>query len=69
MPSSVQREILAAAFGALGPVGTFIQFTYGHVVPVASDVANDLGLAFHLVGRTFLNLPPASVYEIGRSFG
>lgn len=34
MRSSVQHRILAAAFSALRPGGTFIQFTYGHVVPV-----------------------------------
>jgi phospholipid N-methyltransferase len=66
MPSSVQHAILDAAFSALRPSGTFVQFTYGHVVPVARDVARKLGLASRFVGRTLRNLPPASVYEIGR---
>ena len=65
-PSSVQHAILYAAFSALRPGGTFVQFTYGHVVPVAQDVAKTLGLASRLVGRTLRNLPPASVYEISR---
>lgn len=68
MPSSVRHEILAAAFSAVRQRGTFVQFTYGHVVPVAQEVAKDLGLTVRLVGRTLRNLPPASVYEIGRRF-
>jgi phospholipid N-methyltransferase len=69
MPSSVQHQILDAVFSALRPGGTFVQFTYGHVVPVARDVAKNLGLASRLVGRTLRNLPPASVYEISRRYG
>lgn len=69
MPSSAQHAILDAAFSTLRPGGVFVQFTYGHVVPVAQDVAKNLGLASRLVGRTLLNLPPASVYEISRRFG
>lgn len=64
MRSSVQRQILAAAFGALRPGGTFVQFTYGHVAPIAKDVARELGLTCRPMGRIWPNVPPASVYEI-----
>lgn len=64
MSRSVQQEILTAAFSALRPGGTFVQFTYGHVPPVDKAVARGLGLRFDCIGRTLRNLPPASVYSI-----
>ena len=66
MSKSVQQEILTAAFSALRPGGTFVQFTYGHVPPVDKAVARGLGLRFDCIGRTLRNLPPASVYSIRR---
>lgn len=69
MSPSVQHDILAAAFGALRPGGVFVQFTYGHVPPVGRAVAKDLGLRSEPVGRTFRNVPPASVYALRRIVG
>jgi phospholipid N-methyltransferase len=66
MSASVQHEILAAAFSALRPGGAFLQFTYGHLSPVARIVARELGLVSECVGRTFRNVPPASVYAVRR---
>lgn len=66
MSRSIQQEILTAAFSALRPGGTFVQFTYGHVPPVDKAVARGLGLRFDCIGRTLRNLPPASVYSIRR---
>jgi len=66
MSRAAQREILTAAFSALRPGGSFVQFTYGHVPPVDKGVAAGLGLRFACTGRTFRNLPPASVYSIRR---
>lgn len=69
MSPSVQFEILAAAFRVLRPGGTLVQFTYGHVPPVGKGVAKDLGLRSEPVGRTFRNVPPASVYALRRIVG
>lgn len=66
MSRSVQRKILTAAFSALRPGGTFVQFIYGHVPPVDKAVARGLGLRFDCIGRTLRSLPPASVYSINR---
>lgn len=66
MSRLAQQEILTAAFSALRPGGTFVQFTYGHVPPVDKAVATGLGLRFDCIGRTFRNLPPDSVYSIHR---
>lgn len=59
MSRLVQQEILTAAFCALRPGGTFVQFTYGHVPPVDKVVARRLGLTSDCIGRTLCNLPPA----------
>ncbi len=66
MSRLAQQEILTAAFSALRPGGTFVQFTYGHVPPVDKAVATALGLRFDCIGRTLRNLPPASVYSVRR---
>ena len=66
MARLAQQQILAAAFSALRPGGTFVQFTYGHVPPVDKAVAKGLRLRSDCIGRTFRNLPPASVYSIRR---
>lgn len=66
MSRSIQQKILTAAFSALRPGGTFVQFTYGHVPPVDKAVTTALGLRFDCIGRTLRNLPPASVYSIHR---
>lgn len=66
MPSTVQEEIVDAAFDVLRPGGAFYQFTYGHVPPVAAAVARRAGIGAVCIGRTLWNVPPASVYEIRR---
>jgi len=66
MSRSDQCEILTAAFSAMRPGGSFVQFTYGHVPPVDKGVARGMGLRFDCLGRTLRNLPPASVYSIRR---
>jgi phospholipid N-methyltransferase len=58
--------VLVAAFDYLRPDGAFYQFTYGPGCPVPRAVLDRLGLQATLVGRTFLNLPPAAVYCIVR---
>lgn len=67
MGRATQKAILRSAFHALGPQGRFIQFTYGPVVPVATEVLMDLDLVSRRSGFTLRNLPPATVYTITRS--
>jgi phosphatidylethanolamine/phosphatidyl-N-methylethanolamine N-methyltransferase len=58
--------ILASAFGVMRPNGAFYQFTYGPRCPVPRPLLDRLGLKATLTGRALLNVPPASVYRIGR---
>lgn len=67
MGRATQRSILRSAFHALGPHGRFIQFTYGPVVPVATEVLTELDLCSRRTGFTLRNIPPATVYTITRS--
>ncbi|MBB4394713.1 phospholipid N-methyltransferase [Bradyrhizobium sp. ERR14] len=58
--------ILSGAFRHLQEGGTLYQFTYGPRCPVPRPILDRLGLKASLVGRTALNIPPASVYRIRR---
>ncbi|HTO67101.1 MAG TPA: SAM-dependent methyltransferase [Bradyrhizobium sp.] len=58
--------ILTGAFRHMRDGGTFYQFTYGPRCPIPRPILDRLGLKASLVGRTALNLPPASVYRIRR---
>lgn len=58
--------ILTGAFRHMKDGGTFYQFTYGMSCPVPRPILDRLGLKASLVGRTALNIPPASVYRIRR---
>ncbi|MBR0715955.1 class I SAM-dependent methyltransferase [Bradyrhizobium liaoningense] len=58
--------ILAGAFRHMQEGGTLYQFTYGPRCPVPRPILDRLGLKASLVGRTALNIPPASVYRIRR---
>jgi phospholipid N-methyltransferase len=58
--------ILTGAFRHMQEGGTFYQFTYGPRCPVPRPILDRLGLKASLVGRTALNIPPASVYRIRR---
>lgn len=66
MPTSVQHDILAAAFEVLRPGGVFVQYTYGPSRPVAPEVCTALGLHARCLGRAWRNLPPAKVYVYSR---
>jgi phosphatidylethanolamine/phosphatidyl-N-methylethanolamine N-methyltransferase len=59
--------IMKGAFGYLRPDGAFYQFTYGPRCPVPQPVLDQLGLEATRIGKTFFNVPPASVYRITRS--
>jgi phosphatidylethanolamine/phosphatidyl-N-methylethanolamine N-methyltransferase len=58
--------ILSGAFAHLRPGGTFYQFTYVPRCPIPRPILDRLGLKSTRVGRTFLNIPPATVYRITR---
>lgn len=58
--------ILSGAFTHLRPGGTFYQFTYVPRCPIPRPILDRLGLKSTRVGRTFLNIPPATVYRITR---
>ena len=58
--------ILTGAFRHMQDGGAFYQFTYGPRCPVPRPILDRLGLKASLVGRTALNIPPASVYRIRR---
>ncbi|MCP3381761.1 MULTISPECIES: class I SAM-dependent methyltransferase [unclassified Bradyrhizobium] len=58
--------ILSGAFRHLREEGTLYQFTYGPRCPVPRPILDRLGLKASLVGRTALNIPPASVYRVRR---
>lgn len=59
--------ILEGAFRYMQPTGNFYQFTYGPVCPVPVAVMDRLDLKARVVGRTCRNIPPATVYAIGRT--
>ena len=67
MGRDLQRSILEAAFGVMGPHGRFIQFTYGPINPVAKEVMQDLDLTSRRASFTLWNVPPAAVYVIARA--
>jgi len=58
--------ILSGAFDSMRPGASFYQFTYGPNCPVPHRILDRLGLKTTRIGRTLLNVPPASVYRISR---
>jgi len=66
MPSSLQQDILSAAFACLREGGVFVQFTYGPSAPVRDDVAATLGLRVRRGEFVLRNMPPATVYVYER---
>lgn len=64
-----QKEIgaiLMGAFGYLRPDGAFYLFTYGPRCSVSDATLAELYLHATCIGKTFRNIPPASVYRITR---
>ncbi|MES2054542.1 MAG: methyltransferase domain-containing protein [Pseudomonadota bacterium] len=66
MPQEKVAAILDGAFRFLRPEGAFFQITYHLRCPVPRAVLDRLDLEAFYIGRTFRNLPPASVYRIAR---
>ncbi|WP_370677225.1 class I SAM-dependent methyltransferase [Pleomorphomonas sp. PLEO] len=69
MPEDKIRAILKGAFGYVRPGGSFFLFTYGARCSVPDATLAALDLQAIWVGRTFQNIPPASVYRIERRSG
>lgn len=67
MPTSTVSAILRGSFEHLRSGGDFFQFTYACRNPVAEQTLDRLGLQSSLIGSTWVNLPPASVYGIHRT--
>lgn len=63
MPPKVQLAILLGSFQAMLEDGAFIQFTYGPKSPVPERLARRLGLTGRIVGRIWLNMPPAAIWR------
>ena len=66
MSREAQYAILSSAFELMPEDGSFVQFTYGPVTPVAGAVMRSLGLRARRHGFTLCNFPPASVYVFTR---
>ena len=66
MPVRQVLRILDGSFKRLTPEGAFYQFTYSPRCPVPRRILDRLGLRSSLIGRTILNVPPASVYRLSR---
>lgn len=66
MPRRVQHDIYAAAFACLREDGRLVQFTYGPQAPLASGVAEELGLEARRGAFVLRNIPPATVYVYRR---
>lgn len=66
MPVALREQVVTVATALLKRSGVMRQFTYGPGFPVAADRIAALGLQARRVEYIWLNLPPASVYEISR---
>lgn len=66
MSREAQYSILSSAFELMPEDGSFVQFAYGPLTPVAGEVMRWLGLRARRHGFTLCNLPPASVYVFSR---
>ncbi len=67
MPAAQVAAIVRGVFdGHLRSDGEFYQFTYGPRCPLPVSLLDALDLEAVRIGSALLNLPPASVYRIGR---
>lgn len=66
MPQEKIAAIVKGAFGYLRPGGAFYLFTYGERCSVPDAVLAELDLEAIHIGKTFRNVPPASVYRMTR---
>lgn len=67
MPDDDVAAILRNAFALLSPGASLYLFTYGQTCSVTPAVLAALGLSCECVGTTWRNLPPATVFRVGRT--
>lgn len=61
------RRIVTGAFELLGEHGTFVQFTYTPVSPIARATRRALGLVAERTDWVLFNVPPATVWRYRRA--
>lgn len=66
MPPATVDAIVAGTFAHMTAQAKLYQFTYGLRCPVPEAVLQRHGLSARAIGRVWGNLPPATVYRIGR---
>lgn len=67
MPQDQVAAIIGGVFDRqLRPDGALYQFTYGLKCPLSPNLLDQLDLESVRVGSVLFNLPPATVYRIGR---
>ena len=62
-PEPIRRKILESCFSVMVPRGAYLQYTYS---PRSSINAEAYNLTKKRMGMTFLNLPPATVWQYTR---
>jgi phosphatidylethanolamine/phosphatidyl-N-methylethanolamine N-methyltransferase len=67
MPLKAQMGILSGSFGVMPEDGVFIQFTYGPTSPVPERLVRRMGLTGRVMGRVWLNVPPATIWRFTRA--
>jgi phosphatidylethanolamine/phosphatidyl-N-methylethanolamine N-methyltransferase len=67
MPREQVAAIIRGVFARqLHATGALYQFTYGHRCPLPRQLLEQLDLEAVRIGSVLFNLPPATVYRIGR---
>lgn len=64
IPEPIRRQILESCFQVMAPGGAYLQYTYS---PRSSINAEAYQLNKKRLGTTFLNLPPATIWQYTKS--
>jgi len=67
MSNEQVEGVLRGSFHYLAQAGAFYQFTYAMRCPVKADILEKFGLKSEEIGRSFRNIPPASVHKLQRT--
>ena len=63
MPDSLRHAIVNAAFEAIKPNGSFVQYTYGLLSPLSKTGQRQIGIKGKVAKRIWKNFPPARVWR------
>ncbi|MGY6271469.1 class I SAM-dependent methyltransferase [Achromobacter denitrificans] len=66
MSGAQHHRLLSAVFDAMAEGGSMELFTYGVRCPISAAVLDACGLSARRVGFVPFNLPPASVFSLGK---